>query len=153
MIFTYTEAKKKDVIKILTDRYTFYKVTGSHYTPGDRVHIGLQNYLVQFNGETLALLQIDKFSNNVPLIHGCVLPKYCKSKTVQLLGLDMIELIKATSNFNKIVAPTPENAKHAGNFLKSIGFEEEARIKDGVTYGGQVQDYIIYSYTITRGDE
>lgn len=150
-MITFREARnKKEIINILVEPRTFYKSYGYPYTPGNRVHIGEWNYIAEFKGKAIGLLQVDKFTAECPLIHGCIIDKLCRPIIVNAAIAAMLDLFEKTSKFKKILATIPANAKHVSILLKRHGFKEEGRITDCVTYKGELVDLVSYTYTFNR---
>lgn len=141
---------KRKIINILSDPKIYYKISGEEYTPGARVHIGYQNYLAYYKDTLIGLLQLDKFSTDTCVIHGCVLPKYCKPIVLKVGGQAVLDLFKNKSEFKKLIATVPVTARHVSRYLKSLGFIEEAKITDCMRYKGKLVDCIFMTYTFNR---
>ncbi len=142
-------AKKKEVIEILTNPVTFYKCYGYEYKKGNRIHISKYNYLVKENNEVLGLLQVDEFTDQCAMIHGCLKPEYCVPELVQATTEAGMNLFAATS-FRKIATIVPANANHILRLLKKLDFKEEGRITKGMTYRNELVDCITLTYDFRR---
>lgn len=133
-----------------SDPKVYWKINGYPWKPGAWIHVAYQNYIAYFQDTAIAVLQIDKFNDVACIIHGWVLPEYCKGDILKLIGKEMLDVFQELSEFEKIIAHCPATAKHAIRWLKNLGFEKEGVIKDSAYYRLELVDSILMTYKIGR---
>lgn len=121
------------------------KITGN---PDSEVHIAYQNYIIKYLEIELAVLQVDKFSDQACTLHGWVLPEYRYPLITQIIMNEIYTLFKDFSKFKKLIFPCISGATHIFRFLKRFGFIEEARIKDSANYNKEVCDLVFMTLTL-----
>lgn len=139
---------KKKIIKMGSDPKVFWKINGVPWKPGARVHIGYYNYIGYYKDRPLGVLQLDKFSDAACIIHGWIFPQYCKPVVLEVAGREIVRLFKGFSCFEKVIATCPSSALHAIRWLKKIGFEKEAVIKDASYYRQELVDCVLMTYRL-----